>query len=140
MTQRPALAGRLIRFASLVYDAILLVPVVFVAAYLFLTVTQDARAGFAHVAFQAWLIVACGGYFVYCWTKGGRTLAMKTWRLKLARPDGAAVDWRRAWLRYALAVPGVLLLGLGYWWAFVDPDSQFLHDRLAGTRVFREKA
>ena len=44
----------------------------------------------AHTVFQAWLVVVCGGYFVYCWVKGGRTLAMKTWHLKLAQADGAA--------------------------------------------------
>ena len=40
--------------------------------------------------------------------------------------------WRRAWLRYALAVPGLFALGLGYLWSFIDRDGQFLHDRLAG--------
>jgi uncharacterized RDD family membrane protein YckC len=132
------LAGRLVRFASLLYEGILLVPVLFLAAYLFLTLAQDAHTGAAHALFQAWLIVICGAYLVYCWVKGGRTLAMKTWHLKLARTDAAPVSWQRAWLRYALAVPGLFLFGLGYWWAFIDRDGQFLHDRLAGTRVFRE--
>jgi uncharacterized RDD family membrane protein YckC len=39
--------------------------------------------------------------------------------------------------RYLLAVWGVMLAGIGFWWAFVDRDGQFLHDRLAGTRIFR---
>jgi len=117
----------------------LLVPVLFLAAYLFLAVAHDARTGIAHALFQAWLLAVCGGYFVYCWTRGGRTLAMRTWHLKLARIDGSAIDWRRAWLRYALAVPGLPLLGLGYSCAFMDPDRQFLHDRLASTRVFRDR-
>ena len=119
------------------YEGILLVPVLFIAAYLFLTLAHDARTGAAHALFQAWLVLICGGYLVYCWVKGGRTLAMKTWHLKLARTDGASVGWKRAWLRYALAVPGLLLFGLGYWWAFIDRDGQFLHDRLAGTRIYR---
>jgi len=124
----------------LVYEGLLLVPVLFLAAYLFLAVAHDARAGFAHAAFQVWLLAVCGCYFVYCWTKGGRTLAMRTWHLKVARPDGQAIEWRTAGLRYALAVPGLFLLGLGYWWAFIDRDGQFLHDRLAGTRVFRDRS
>lgn len=118
----------------------MLVPVVFLAAYLFLAVAHDARTGVAHTLFQVWLLVVCGAYFVYCWTRGGRTLAMRTWHLKVARADGMAIDWRRAWLRYALAVPGLFLFGLGYWWALVDQDGQFLHDRLAGTRLFRDRS
>jgi uncharacterized RDD family membrane protein YckC len=26
-------------------------------------------------------------------------------------------------------------LGVGLWWALFDRDRQFLHDRLAGTRI-----
>lgn len=114
-------------------------PVLFLAAYLFLAVAQDARTGLVHTLFQVWLALACGGYFVYCWVKGGSTLPMKTWHLRLAQADGSAVGWRRAWLRYAFALPGALLFGAGFWWAFIDRDRQFLHDRLAGTRVLRER-
>ncbi|MGH8852384.1 MAG: hypothetical protein ACREYD_15450, partial [Casimicrobiaceae bacterium] len=32
------------------------------------------------------------------------------------------------------------LLALNYAWALVDPDRQFLHDRLAGTRMVRDGA
>src|SRR6266704_3164467 len=38
-------------------------------------------------------------------------------------------------LRYALAWPSLLVFGVGFLWAFVDRDRQFLHDRLAGTRI-----
>jgi uncharacterized RDD family membrane protein YckC len=113
------------------------VPVLFLAAYLFLVLARDARTGLAHTLFQAWLVLVSGIYFVHCWVKGGRTLAMKTWHLRLAEADGTPIGWPRAWLRYALAAPGLFLFGLGYLWAFIDRDGQFLHDRLAGTRVFR---
>jgi uncharacterized RDD family membrane protein YckC len=129
-----------VRFASLIYEGIVLVPVLFLGAYLFLAVARDARAGPAHALFQAWLVLICGGYFAYCWAKGGRTLPMKTWHLKLARADGTAVGFRRAWLRYGLAVLGLFLFGVGFWWSFVDRDGQFLHDRLAGTRIYRSNS
>ena len=131
------LAGRLVRFASLLYEGFLLVPILFLATYLFLAFAQDARSGLPRLLLQAWLLLVVGAYFVTCWVKGGRTLAMKAWHLILARADGRPVGAGQAWLRYALAVPGLFLLGVGYLWAFVDRDRQFLHDRLAGTRVFR---
>ena len=49
--------------------------------------------------------------------------------------DGDAVSLKQGWLRYALAWPSVLLCGIGLWWALIDRDRQFLHDRLAGTRI-----
>jgi uncharacterized RDD family membrane protein YckC len=97
-------------------------------------------------------------YFVWCWSNGRRTLAMKTWKLRLVRADGAAVAPKTALLRYlatwigpALAVAAYALLSRHGWgahaawlvafnflWAFVDRDRLFLHDRVAGTRIARD--
>jgi uncharacterized RDD family membrane protein YckC len=82
---------------------------------------------------------------------------MKTWRLKVVDARGAPVKPARALLRYvlawlwflpplalhplfALAVPQTLVV-LAVWvtlWAaavWLDPARQFLHDRIAGTRI-----
>jgi len=112
------------------------VPVLFIAAYLFLAFTHDARSTLMRPLFQLWLLAVLGAYFLYCWLKGGRTLAMKTWHLRIAQPDGAPITLRQALARWVVAIWGLSLLGTGYLWALFDRDRQFLHDRLAGTRVF----
>jgi uncharacterized RDD family membrane protein YckC len=136
-TETWTLAPRMLRFASLVYEAILLIPILFLSAYLFLAFTRDAHTPILRHVFQGWLLFVIGAYFVYCWRKGGQTLPMKTWRLRLARSDHSQVTLGQAWLRYGLAAAGLFLLGIGFLWAFVDRDGQFLHDRLVGTRIFR---
>jgi uncharacterized RDD family membrane protein YckC len=60
---------------------------------------------------------------------------MKTWRMRIVDERGRPLTARRAVARYALAAAGIALAGTGYWWAFLDRDRQFLHDRLAGTRI-----
>jgi len=40
-------------------------------------------------------------------------------------------------LRFSLALIGLLLAGVGFWWALFDRDRQFLHDRIVGTRLVR---
>ena len=74
-------------------------------------------------------------YFTWFWTHGGQTLAMKTWRIRLVAADGGAVSPGQAILRFVLCWPSLLLAGVGLLWALVDRDRQFLHDRLAGTRL-----
>ncbi|MGH8678082.1 MAG: RDD family protein [Burkholderiales bacterium] len=128
------LAGIGRRIASLVYDAVLLFGVVFVAGYLFVALARDAQSGLPRFAFQLYLFSVCGSYFTFCWARSGQTLAMKTWRLRLATGDGAKPSTARAFLRYVLAIPSVGT-GIGLLWAFFDRDRQFLHDRLAGTRI-----
>jgi uncharacterized RDD family membrane protein YckC len=55
--------------------------------------------------------------------------------MRMVRRDNLPVGVGRAALRYALAWSSLLFFGVGFLWAFFDPDRQFLHDRLAGTRI-----
>ena len=74
-------------------------------------------------------------YCVWFWSNGGQTLAMKTWRIRLVTQAGLPVRPAQALLRYLLCWPGFALCGVGILWALIDRDKQFLHDRLAGTRL-----
>ena len=76
-----------------------------------------------------------GIYFVWCWSRAGQTLAMKTWRLRVVdtvsgrplRPLQALVRYGMGWIFWPT--------GLSLLWSFIDPDKQFLHDRIAGSRI-----
>jgi uncharacterized RDD family membrane protein YckC len=106
-----------------------------VATFPFLAVFGDSTSGWRRHVLQAWVLGVAGAYFAWFWTHGGQTLPMKTWRLRVVRHDGAPVSVARALHRYVLAALGLLALGLGFLWALVDRDRQFLHDRLAGTAI-----
>jgi uncharacterized RDD family membrane protein YckC len=62
---------------------------------------------------------------------------MKTWRMRVTSACGEPVSARMALTRYAVALCGTLAFGAAYLWAFVDRERQFLHDRIAGTRIVR---
>lgn len=126
------------RLASLIYESFLLAAILFVASYLFLAIARDAQAGLLHAVFQLYLLLISALYFCFCWVRGGQTLAMKAWRLKLVTGDGHPLRVGRALTRFAWAVPSTLT-GLGLLWALFDEHRQFLHDRLAGTRIIREQ-
>ncbi|HZP92549.1 MAG TPA: RDD family protein [Burkholderiales bacterium] len=125
------------RFASLGYEAILLFGLLFISGYLFVSLTRDAQHGWLRALFQLYLLAVCGAYFVFCWVRSGQTLAMKTWGLRVVAADGATLTVPRAFVRYLLAVPSVCL-AVGLLWALFDRDRQFLHDRLAGTKIVIE--
>lgn len=131
------LAGFRRRLASLLYESLLLLGVLaltFMVPYLILGVAFEV----APPGWLAWVHVflVLGAYFVWYWRRGGQTLAMQTWRLKLvSAADGHRLSVGRCWLRYALAWPSVLGFGIGLLWALIDRDRQFLHDRLVGSRV-----
>jgi uncharacterized RDD family membrane protein YckC len=130
------LASLRTRLMSLIYECMLVFAVLFVASYLFLSLARDAQAGWPRTIFQIYLLSVCGAYFIFCWTRSGQTLPMKTWRLQVVSQRGHPLSAGRASLRYLLAVPG-MLSGFSLLWAPFDRDRQFLHDRLAGTRIVR---
>jgi len=151
--------GRWRRFASMMYEGVLLFAVVFLAGYLFDTLTQS-RSGLTlrHMR-QAVLFMAIGAYFILCWRHGGQTLPMKTWNIRLVDADGRVPRLPRLLLRYVLIWPVPLAAALlvkaasratGYsstdllivftpftlfLWTWADSQGQFLHDRLLGTRL-----
>lgn len=151
--------SRLRRFACMMYEAVLLFGVVFLASYLFDTLTQSRDALMLRHGRQAIVFIAIGCYFILCWRKRGQTLPMKTWNIRLVDRNGASPSIERLILRYVLLWPLPLLAAMlvllasratGYSstdllivfapftifiWTWFDPEQQFLHDRLLGTRL-----
>lgn len=155
----------------MIYEALLLLGVVAVADFIFLSVAQNIAKYFptfmppnASESWQMklWLFVVIGVYFIYFWHRTGQTLAMKTWRIQLVDNERLKLPLLKAIVRYCLAwmwfLPGLAIshqLGLKHWgsliavsigyilWActaFFDKDKQFLHDKLAKTRLIHVDA
>jgi uncharacterized RDD family membrane protein YckC len=118
------------------YDSVLLIGVLsagFMLPHLALNMVREANL--PGWVLWAHLVALLGLYFVWCWDHGGQTLAMQTWKIHLSTPGGTPPSVARLTLRYVLAWPSLLCLGIGVLWAMFDRDRQFLHDRVAGTRI-----
>jgi uncharacterized RDD family membrane protein YckC len=133
--QPPAAAGIARRTASLCYEILILLALFFAAGWLALPLTVPLAAEWSRVVTQLCVLATASVYFGFSWTHGGQTLPMRAWRLRLVAGNGQPVSAKIALLRYIFALAGIALVGLGFLWAFLDRDRQFLHDRLAGTRI-----
>lgn len=133
---RNTFPGIVPRLASMVYETLLVLAVLFIAAWIYL-LFRNPRAPGGMIYFQLYLFAVMAAYFVWFWTHGGQTLAMKTWRLRLVTAGGGPLETRRALARFVFAALGMACFGIGILWALWDPQRQFLHDRLAGTRLVK---
>ncbi len=144
------------RMACWMYEGMLMFGVVFIAAYLFSTLSQTRNALDNRGGLQAFLFIIFGIYFTWFWSKG-QTLAMKTWHIRVVDIHGRALTQGRALLRYVCAwlwfLPPLAMLapfdipvqekmvvffGWVVFWAVLSrfhPQRQFWHDALAGTRL-----
>lgn len=150
------------RLGALVYEGLLFVALAICAGFALLPLASPTHADsltippvFVRTMLFCALAAGAALYCTWFWTDGRRTLPQKTWRLRLIAADGSNVSRAQALVRYtagwigpALAVAAyallrgnmtarytALLLLINYAWAWIDPDRQFLHDRLAGTRI-----
>lgn len=147
------------RFACMMYEGVLLFGVVFLAGYLFDTLTQSKHALTLRHARQVVLFAAIGIYFFLCWKRSGQTLPMKAWDMRLVGADGLRPGTGRLLMRYVLMWVLPLVAALGVWglsiltgWSSVDllivaapfanfiptfwtPGGQFAHDLVSGTRL-----
>jgi len=123
------------RLLSLVYELLLLTAVILLAAGFATAIGESAGLARPRTLTQLVVTTACLWYFAWQWHARGQTLPMKTWKIRLETADGNRVTAARAMLRAALSLPCYGLFGITVLWALVDREQQFLHDRLAGTRI-----
>ncbi len=62
---------------------------------------------------------------------------MQVWGIRVQNTDGSAIDLWQALLRFLIAIPSWLSLGLGYWWMLWDRHQRTWHDIYSETQVVR---
>ena len=133
----PALVGW--RLLALVYDFFPVLALWFITAAVFTALHGDAvRGGWLGLVEFATLWLVAGLYAVLSWRRGGQTLGMRPWRLRVVAPGGGNASTRALWLRYAVGGLSLLLGGAGFWWAWIDRAGLTWHDRVSKTRMSRD--
>ena len=124
------------RLGAMLYDGLLVTAVLMMATVPFVierggeTVEPDGN-----FLYQLSMLIVMYLFFIYFWTRGGQTLGMRAWRLRLETDDGSSPSITVASLRFFVAIVSLIPCGLGFLWQLWDKDSLTWHDRIAGTRV-----
>lgn len=125
------------RMVVMFYDAILLIAVLFFASIAFV-VPLDIKYGDPLYPLYIIYIYSVGFlYFGWCWTHGGQTLGLKTWKLKLVSTTGSGISWKEAFIRYFASLLCWLSLGAGFLWCYTNKDRLAWNDLLSKTCLQR---
>lgn len=125
-------AGLLRRLGALLYDALLLLGLVFFCAFILVAALGDIAPAWLVQWLSLLLIVA---YYGYSWLRSGQTLGMKAWRLMLVDEAGEAVNLQQVGIRLLVAPISLAALLLGYLWLYIGHGQQTWHDRASHTFV-----
>ena len=128
------------RLLALVYDFFPVLALWFLTAGVFTAMHGDAvRGGWLGLLEFATLWAVSGAYATISWRRGGQTIGMRPWRMRVVAVDeSGTAQWHCLCLRYAIGSASLLLAGAGFWWAWLDTDRLTWHDRFSGTRMLRE--
>lgn len=140
MTSTPA--SLWLRLAAAIYDLFPLIALWMLTAG-FVLLASHGTVDVAHPSFEyefalrSALLAVTAAYFVVSWSRGGQTIGMRAWRLRVVGADGRALAWPRALLRFAVACVSLIALGAGFVWCLVDGEKRGWHDLTARSVLVR---
>ena len=131
------------RMAAIFYDSILVIALLLMAITL-VVIPLDLIVGWDNIdkdslrvnpLYLTYLFCVMAGFHILFWMRGGQTLGMRAWRLRVVRNDGKALTFKDALVRYLSAIISLAALGLGFLWVLIDQEKLSWHDRISGTRL-----
>ncbi|MGI9248764.1 MAG: RDD family protein [Woeseiaceae bacterium] len=128
--------GLLRRIAAMLYDALLIGALLFLATVPFIAIRGGEPVETSdNLLYRIVLAVVVFGFYVGFWSRSGRTLGMQSWGLQLETENGEVPSASTASLRFFAALLSWLPLGLGFIWQIWDPQNLTWHDRISKTRL-----
>ena len=133
----PALPRRL---AALVYDSILILPLIMFSTALAMAVLGKTGGSMNLQALDANLVRALAlisivGFYCGFWLIKGQTLGRQAWRIRLRSYRSESVSLRQVLLRCLGALVSLLPAGAGFWWCLFDRNNRYWHDYWSGTEL-----
>lgn len=149
------------RLIALVYDLLIVVAIVMVVGLLCQLATGGTLLGTEDQTRIPWWYqplqgLAIAAYFISSWLRGGQTVGMRPWHMRVTNQSGTAATPRQASIRLLVAAAPMLLLLLApviglhatLWtvlaaWvvdfaaALFDRRRRAVHDMVAGTEMRR---
>lgn len=136
-------AGLLRRAGAMVYDSLIVMAIAMAYGAVVLafkvavageTLAEGEKAQLGPLGFVG-LLAVITLFFCHFWRRGGQTIGMRAWRLRIISEDGSPPSWPQCLLRCALAPMALAAVGLGYLWSLVDKQGCTLHDKFSHSRI-----
>jgi uncharacterized RDD family membrane protein YckC len=114
-----------------------------VVALLMLVTALAMLAGFRELnvardpLYSACLALTWFLYLGWCWHRGGMTVGMRAWRVRIETLQGVPPGWGACLVRFLVSLLSGAAAGAGFLWSVFDRDRRCWHDIASGTRLLR---
>lgn len=128
------------RLAAMLYDALVLLALYILLGGLLVTAVSKLAGSeellrLSPAMFMSLWFTFAFLYYSHSWRRGGQTIGMKAWRIRLITHGGEPVRLSHCMLRTGIGFFSLALAGLGFWWALFDTQQRTWHDMASLTRI-----
>ena len=123
--------------AIIVYDSAIVVSLWMLATMLAMLAGFGGRTAMKDPLFTVYLITIWYFYLATCWHKGGMTVGMRAWRVRIEDENGNRPGWRKSMIRFLASLLSASAAGIGFLWVLGDSHNRSWHDILSRTRLVR---
>lgn len=128
-----SIASLLRRLAAIFYDLLLILALLMLVGFIGVAITGgEANESWLFKIFSQLVPIV---FYAYFWRRGGQTLGMVAWRLRVQTLDGRPIDFRQTMLRLLGGLLSWLTLGLGFIWMWIDAEKRTWPDLFSQTQV-----
>jgi uncharacterized RDD family membrane protein YckC len=122
------------RIASIIYDALLVLAILIVMSIPFFSFNVEEN-NLLKITMQVYFYFIIQYFFVWFWVNNGGTLGMKTWKIKISCDNGERISYKKAIIRFNIAIISILFFGLGFLISLFRKDKKCLHDIISKTSL-----
>jgi uncharacterized RDD family membrane protein YckC len=122
------------RFASIIYDALLVLAILIVMSIPFFSFNVEENY-LLKITMQVYFYFIIQYFFVWFWVNNEGTLGMKTWKIKISCDNGEKISYKKAIIRFNIAIISILFFGLGFLISLFRKDKKCLHDIISKTSL-----
>jgi uncharacterized RDD family membrane protein YckC len=122
------------RIASIIYDALLVLAILIVMSIPFFSFNVEEN-NLLKITMQVYFYFIIQYFFVWFWVNNEGTLGMKTWKIKISCDNGEKISYKKAIIRFNIAILSILFFGLGFLISLFRKDRKCLHDIISKTSL-----
>ncbi len=125
------------RLGAIFYDLLLLITILIFASLVIVIPFKMHPEHTYFFLYQFYVLFVSFIFFAWSWIRGGQTLGMKTWKIKLISNDDSAITWYSCGIRFVVALFSWSLLGIGFLWLLLDQKNRTWYDFASKTQLVR---
>lgn len=129
------------RFAAMLYDGLILIALYILSGFAVVALLKLVNNGDFPGTLPAAVnlsLLFCIAFFYYSdsWLRrGGQTIGMKAWKIKLINENDRSLQLSQCMLRVGIGFFSLIIVGLGFFWMLIDKKQRTWHDHASLTRV-----